>query len=176
MGFTGSVILANSRLPLDELDAIVERDDDLYIMIDFRDGWKLGGIFESAIENDAENMLAELVQATGMPAMTGYVIDSDCVDLKALSARSGPWRACLIRAVMADYSKSELGLPFESTFLPPEVATVKATAWAFEAGLEPDQEGLSALFADEEDDRDGLSEFHRLIQFLGVPGPGQRRY
>lgn len=154
VGFYGSVILARSSVRLDDLNAIVDRDDDLITMVDYQLGWKLGEILGEVLERDAEAFLRDLTAETGRPAMTGYVWGSDCVDLKALAPRSGFWRACLVPVVAAGYAKDELGLEFEETFLPPELAVARAANWAWEAGLTPDLQGLEAVFALQEVDHD----------------------
>lgn len=145
MGFWGSEILVRSARPLNELDAIASRDQGVEEIIRFADDWQWTQVAGLAIAEDAEAMLRDLVRETGAPALTGYVRDSDCIDLLGWAPQSGLWRACLSRSPMAVYLAEE-GQTLDSVFLPPAEAAECAAMWAVEAGLSPDRAALAELF------------------------------
>lgn len=150
MGFWGSEILARSKRPLDELDAITSRDQGIEEIVRFADDWQWTQVSGEAIVNDAEGMLRDLVRETGSPALTGYVLDSDCIDLVGWAPQSGLWRACLSRSAMAGYLADE-AQSLDSVYLPPAQAAERALNWAQEAGLTPDRVALRELFRQDDD-------------------------
>ena len=162
-------MLARSTEPLGHLDAISSCDDDLVGWTDFDDHWKLVMTSGPAIAENAPALVAELFQATGEPALTGFVLDSDCIDVYGFGGRSGLWRACLNRESMAGYLADESAGPLDATFPSAVEAARRAAAWALEAGLRPDEAGLVELFG--RDDRDLFVEgqFDELLVRLGVP-------
>ena len=171
MGYWGSVILARSPAPLDTVEAITSRDAGLENPEEYDGGWRAAETIGSSINITAPQMLFQLVEQTGAPALTGYVMDSDCVDLCGYGRQSGLWRACLARTAMADFYADQETDRFHDTFLHPNEAADRAAAWAREAGLDPDHAGLVELFARADDDLVGESEFDELRVLLGIRHP-----
>ncbi|HEY3717595.1 MAG TPA: hypothetical protein VGL39_23975 [Jatrophihabitantaceae bacterium] len=112
-------------------------------------------------------MLEDLVRETNAPALTGFVMDSDCVDVRALGATSGPWRTCVDRAAMSAYL-SEDGGNIDAQFLPAAGAAERAVAWAAEAGLPASSAGLELPFRDGHADPMAEDLFFELLDRLGV--------
>ncbi|MFI2616977.1 hypothetical protein [Streptomyces sp. NPDC018584] len=105
--------------------------------------------------------LANLVRATGSPAVMVSFHDSDVGFVEALTPDGGSWEGLLNREMAESYE-----IPLEH--FPLEPAVVGALAWSAAAGLTPDEEAIrhtltgSALFAEE------LAS--ALMVALGVPG------
>lgn len=168
MGFSGSLVLCRSSVGFEELAAVWSRDQGLVWSKLLGDGWRIGQWLGSGFADDAPEMLAALVAETGRPAMTGYVVDSDCVDVYGLGLATPRWRACLAREAMAGYLDED-EIELEQMFPDASTAAQQAAAWAREAQLVPDEEGLASLFARQEADLFAEDLFFDLVIHLGVP-------
>lgn len=164
MGFWGSYVVCRSGTPLDELQAVVERHDGIDEHEYPPGGWQVGRYPGPEPAGEGPVLLAELAKEAGVPALTGFVLDSDTVFVESFSARAGHWRSCLVREAAEAYCEDE---DFDAEFPRPEAAARFAVAWAREAGLTPDPPGLLEVFAVE--DTDFAEElFFRLLGRLGV--------
>lgn len=169
MGFSGSFVLCRSEADFQTLRAVCSRDEGLVWSTELGDGWRVGQWAGSAFADDASEMLIDLIAETGAPALTGYVTDSDCVDVNGLGLSTPPWRACLGRTATAHYLE-EVDLALDQVFPDPSTSARHAVAWAHDAGLVPHEEGLGGLFAVEEPDVLADDMFFDLLTNLGVPG------
>ncbi|MCX4974934.1 hypothetical protein [Streptomyces sp. NBC_00620] len=166
MGFWGSFVVCRSETPLDELSAVVERHDGIEEHWRRADGWQVGQYPGPELADDAPALLAELVEETGAPALTGFVLDSDAVHVEGFSVAGGHWKACLAREATEAYCEDD-DEDFDAEFPSPEAAARAAAAWASAAGRTPDMPGLAEVFAEE--DSDFAEElFFRLLDKLGM--------
>ncbi|MFD3620821.1 hypothetical protein ACFWWT_37430 [Streptomyces sp. NPDC058676] len=166
MGFWGSFVVCRSEIPLDGLQAVVERHDGIDEHEHRPGGWQIGRYPGPELADDGPPLLADLAEETGAPALVGFVLDSDTVFVEGHSAGGGYWRACLVRAAAEAYCEDDEE-DFDAEFPFPEAAARAAAAWAREAGLTPDPAGLLEVFAVE--DADFAEElFFRLLEKLGV--------
>jgi hypothetical protein len=176
MGFWGSFVLCRTDAALDEVAAIASRDEGLEEADHLGGGWQVGRYSGSFLADDADGMLNDLIAETGAPALTGFVLDSDCIDVHGRGSRSGHWHACLARASMARYVKED-GVDFDWEFLRPQAAADRAAAWAREARLDPDEPALLDVFSRPDGDLFAEPLFYALIRALGInestPPPAQ---
>ena len=149
MGYTGRIVVARSAEPLSGLDGAKVLTESAW-----PGGWR-----SAQLDGDLRGTLPALVAATGAPAITAFIIDSDVADVEAATPAGVNWHVYLHPEQADDYGAPEL----EQT--PAEVVEAALT-WATEAGLtangEAVQEALDAsnVFAEE--------TFHELLQALGV--------
>jgi hypothetical protein len=167
VGMWGSFVVCRSEQPLDDVTAIIERDDGLSGYWTGPSGWQVGEYPGSFIVDDAAQLLVDLVAETSAPALTGFVMDSDCVDIQAHASKSGSWRACLDRAAMASYL-AEDGTSLADRFLAPADAAQRARQWAEEAGLSASPYRLEHLFGDAHADPLAEDLFFGLLTALGL--------
>ncbi len=169
MGFWGSMVLGRSREPLDFLPSVRSTlgaaEGDSVVN---EHGWRVAEIAGIPGSTDPADLLARIATETGAPAMIGFVLDGDCVDLHAFAPETGLWRSCLVRSVMADYIADDGREKVNEVFLPPEAAARRATAWAVEAGLRPNRKALLKLFGATERDLVAETEFYRMVEHLGI--------
>jgi len=138
MGFWGSFLLCRSGQPLDEIEAINDRGAGPVWSRAFGSSWQVGQYLGEYILDDARALLEDLGRITGAPTLTGHVLASDCVDVRAYALKSAHFTACLDRQSMANYLE-EQGATLADRFLAPDAAVSKAISWANEGGLEPDR-------------------------------------
>ena len=167
MGFSGSMVVCRTDASLDDVQAITERDDGLDRETQLGNRWRVGTYFGRFIVDDAEAMLRELAAETGAPALTGFVIDSDCVEIDALGPDSGYWRACLAREAMAGHLTTD-GLRVDEEFPSPQDATTHALAWAGEAGLSADTDVLLDILRRGQADPLAEDLFFDFLHSLGL--------
>lgn len=165
MGFTGSFVVCRSDRALDEIEALTSRDDAVEWQTGFPSGWRVGRYPGTGIVQDVVGMLRDLVTETGAPALTGWVFDSDYVDVIGYGPQSGWWHVALAPDAADGYLADD-DIEFEDGFPDQEQAVERAEAWAREAGLQPDPSGLRKLFDAE---ADPLAEdlFTSLVEVLG---------
>ncbi|MFT3873147.1 MAG: hypothetical protein QM714_10945 [Nocardioides sp.] len=131
-------------------------------------GWQLGVFNGEDLLPERDVLLSELVEVTGAPALWGFVVDSDFVDLVMLGQRSGRVHVFL-GPESAEIFMDEFGLvgdesdeagpdleegeyvDLEEQFPDQVDATSKALAWAHEAGLSADAAAVAAVFTQEAD-------------------------
>jgi hypothetical protein len=105
-------------------------------------------------------VLSELVAATGAPAISAYVLDSDVADVQALTPDGQRWRTYLHPDVAESYGAPALSQT------PDEVLTA-ALEWSGQAGLTADadavRQALAAHYVGAE------NTFDELVTALGVP-------
>lgn len=167
MGFWGSFVLCRTEQPLDEIEIINDRDEGLEWSSSFESGWQVGQYPGNYILDDARALLEDLARLTGAPALIGFVLDSDCIDLRAYAPESGYFTACLDRESMAGYMADD-GAVLADRFLPPDAAVSKASTWANAAGLDPDRDALVRLFTTAEADPFAEDLFFELVTALGI--------
>ena len=167
MGFWGSLVLCRPGGEFGELDAIASRDESVTEVGRPGGDWRIGQGEDATLIDDAEAFLQDLVGESGAPALLGYVVDSDCVDVVALGTASGLWRSCLDRAAMQAYAEDG---PLDDSILVPDAAAERAAAWAAEAGLQPDLVALRSVFSRTGDELLAEALFFQLVDALGVAG------
>jgi hypothetical protein len=165
MGFWGSLVLCRPSGDLSEVEAIVSRDESVSEVAQPGGDWRIGQCEDTALIEDAEAFLRELVAESGAPAVLGYVLDSDCVDLVAMGAISGVWRSCLNREAMRAHDEDYL---LDESILHAEAAAERATQWAAEAGLQPNLPALLSVFSRTGDILFAESLFFELVDALGI--------
>lgn len=173
MGFWGSLVLCQSNAELGEIEAIVSRDESVTEIARPGGAWRIGQGEDIALIDDAAAFLGELVAECGAPALLGYVLDSDCVDVVALGTQSGLWRSCLDRTAMQAYADGE---PLDASILLPAPAAERAAQWALEAGLQPNLPALRNVFSSSGDELFAEALFFELVDALGTakaPAPTQ---
>lgn len=164
MGYWGYLVVGRSERPLAGLDAL-SGAKGMELRSEAPGGWQVWEYPSGDGEVGNMNVLAE---ETGVPALFGYVMDSDCVVVEAAAPASGAWTACLGRAAMAGYvGAGAEGLTLEDYFLDPSDAADRAVAWAAEAGHDVAPGPLVDVLTAE---ADPLAEnlFFRLLDRLGV--------
>jgi len=170
MGFWGSFVLARAEQEsLLDLPPVTSRSEGLEEEVRLGD-WRLGRFEGPELAQDAGALLADLVAATGAPALTAFVLDSDAVVVDGLSA-AGPWRACLAREAMRGYCEDD-GEDF-GIYPSATAAAAAAADWAREAGCTPDEQFLERVFATDEADLFAEDLFTSLLQALGLTGPAE---
>jgi hypothetical protein len=165
MGFWGSLVLCRPSGDLSEVEAIVSRDESVSEVAQPGGDWRVGQCEDTALIEDAEAFLRDLVAESGAPAVLGYVLDSDCVDLVAMGVASGVWRSCLNREAMRAYDEDYL---LDESVLHAEAAAERAAQWAAEAGLQPNLPALRSVFSRTGDVLFAESLFFELVDALGV--------
>ncbi len=149
MGYTGRIVVARSGQRLAEtLDAAVLDEKDL------GDGWQ-----SLQLDGDLRSANESLVDQTGAPALSAFIVDSDLADVSGQAPSGVRWRAYL-----HENKALQMGAPPLTTSRDEVVR--QALAWSAEAGL-PASEGAlrSALdahntFAEE--------TFDELLAALGL--------
>lgn len=166
MGFWGSLVLCRPSGHLSEVEAIASRDESVTETARPGGDWRIGQCEDTALIDDADAFLRDLVAESGAPALLGYVLDSDCVDLVAMGAVSGLWRSCLNREAMQSYAQDQV---LDESILRPEAAAERAALWAADAGLQPDLPAVLSVFSRAGDDvLFAESLFFDLVNALGV--------
>jgi hypothetical protein len=165
MGFWGSLVLCRPSGDLSEVEAIVSRDESVTEIAQPGGDWRIGKCEDTALIDDAEAFLRDLVAESGAPALLGYVLDSDCVDLVAMGAASGVWRSCLNREAMQAYAEDHA---LDESILHPGAAAERAAQWASEAGLRPSLPALLSVLSRTGDILFAESLFFELVVALGV--------
>ncbi|HEY9286867.1 MAG TPA: hypothetical protein VIT43_02475 [Candidatus Dormibacteraeota bacterium] len=160
MGYWGHLLLAWTKDPLaalTEARAFGEPEDERRLIED----WSL--LRAGHEPPDLRTALASVVQATRMPALVAYVLDSDCAVLEAQTPAGLRWTAVLNRATAeASYEGVADGV------LPVDQVMAGAIGWANEAGLKPDQQMLSRALTEQAVFVEDL--FDELLVGLGIPG------
>ena len=149
MGYTGRIVVARSAGPLSGLDGA-----EVLTGSAWPGGWR-----SAQLDGDLRGALPMLVAATGAPAITAFIIDSDVADVEAATPAGGHWHVYLHPEQADDYGAPEL----EQT---PDEVVAAALAWAAEAGLTADDTAVrTALEA-----TNVLAEetFHELLVALGL--------
>ncbi|MEV6602754.1 hypothetical protein [Kutzneria sp. NPDC051319] len=154
MGFTGSLILARTLVPLSELDPLVGQEVELVGHRD--DQWQLAAVDGHA--PDTPGWAAALVDTTTAPVLIAVVDDSDSALLLAASPGGHGWITVLNapagsagRAAMADTRAMT-------------AIAEQAVAWAVEAGHTSDTEAvLDALCAADRDNRAADTAFSEAL-------------
>jgi hypothetical protein len=173
MGFWGSLVLARTAgASLLNFESIASRSEGLDSE-DVRGPWRLGVFPGGELESAAPELHLELMEETGAPVLTAFVLDSDCAMIEAAGPATGFWRSCLARSAMRAYEddSNDGDETFDALFLPPEQAAEAAAAWAAEAGYDVDRDLLRVLFETEPE----LFVHGLLQQFvdaLGIPSIG----
>ena len=150
MGLWGSFILGRADRPLLALHALEQYGGRLKRCEERQGGWQVWLLSGEPVLDDPKPLLADLTKETGAPALTGFVMDSDCVAVEALGRTGGLWRACLDRESMAAYL-AEDGQQVDDWFLQPGDAAARAVGWAAEAGYAVAVEPLLEVLKDEAD-------------------------
>lgn len=164
MGYWGSLIVVNSRQPLNEFSDFTHARQ-LELLQERGGNWRIWSLEGTDSLDDAD--LGRLVDLTGMPVLVGFVMDSDCLVLEGRTKNQDTWRSCLDRQSMAAYM-AENGQVLEDWFLSPEEAADSAVAWARDAGFAVTREGLIEVFKERADPYvEDL--FQKLLKRLGIP-------
>lgn len=164
MGMWGSYVVIRSELDIGDITSIARRSEGLEWSEDRRDGWQIGMYLGTDMSDDSEALLAEVVEETGAPALTGFVMDNDAVLVEARSPLSLLWRRCLAR----DFFEAELS---ESghLFVEPDQAVNLGMEWGAAAGLTGDRSTLLEVFNASGNDPDAVNLFFDMLSALGVP-------
>ncbi|GAA2568904.1 hypothetical protein GCM10010435_48460 [Winogradskya consettensis] len=125
MGYTGRILVARTGKPFEGANLLHE--------IDLGNGWRW-----AQLDGDARGALAALVEESGRPALSAYVMDSDVADVEALSPSGSGWHTYLHPDTAAEFGAPELEESADEVLM-------QALAWAAEAGLIPDPEAIRAL-------------------------------
>lgn len=164
MGYWGSLIVVNSRQPLNEVSDFTGARK-LEILQERGRNWRIWSLEGNDSLDDDD--LGRLVDLTGMPVLVGFVMDSDCLVLEGHTKYQNTWRSCLDRQSMAAYM-AENDQTVEDWFLSPEEAADHAVIWARDAGLTVTREGLIEVFK-ERADLYVEDLFQKLLKQLGIP-------
>jgi hypothetical protein len=142
MGFTGSLILAHTPVPLTELDPLAGQDVELVGRRD--DHWQLAAVDGHA--QDTPGWAAALVDATTTPVLIAVVDDSDTALLLADSPGGHQW-ITVLNAPADSAGRAAVADTRAMTAI-----AEQAVAWAAEAGqtvaTEPVLEALRAADRD----------------------------
>lgn len=116
---------------------------------EFDGGWTLWRFPASDVAEEPHDLLDGLVTATGQPALTAYLLDSDQLDIAGFSWPHGLWRALApptrpIDERLLEHFEEE---PDPADRLGHVEATAAALAWASVAGKSGDRAALHGLFA-----------------------------
>jgi hypothetical protein len=177
MGFTGSYVVCRCPQGIAEFEAITEYDDGCEWSTAYDDGWQVGQWPGEQIALGGRALITELAEATGRPAIMGYVYDSSCVFLDAATDLTTVWRACLARdvarAVISEEDLSWLGFRQGESLdaaglLDARAATVAAVWFADRAGTTPSVEALDALFTTTRPSGPADEMFFELLTALGI--------
>ncbi|UQU67630.1 hypothetical protein COUCH_15730 [Couchioplanes caeruleus] len=143
MGYTGRILVARTG-PFP--GALFEQE-------------RAGGWRWIQLDGDVPGALGELVEATGTPAISAFVLDSDVADVQALTPHGQRWRTYLNPDVANRFGAPPLSMT-------PDEVLRAAISWAAEAGLTADavavREALEAHHVEAEE------AFEDLITALGV--------
>jgi hypothetical protein len=166
MGFWVSFVLVRGQRSVLEWPALAEYEDSLGHE-EQHGPWLLARFEGGDLEGHGEALIPDLAQESGAPALMGFVLDSDAVELDACSASGGYWRACLVRNVMRGYCEdddSDFGV-----YLLPSAAVAAAASWAKDAGLTSQLPALETVFAVEEAEMfEAENVFFDLLRALGL--------
>jgi hypothetical protein len=152
MGYTGRIVVARSGQRLTEtLDAAVLDEKDL------------GGGWQSLqLDGDLRSATQVLVDQTGAPALSAFVVDSDLADVSGQTPSGVRWRTYL-----HENAALQLGAPPLTTS--PDEVVRQALAWSAEAGLTASEGALrAALQAHNTFAEETLDE---LLAALGLLAP-----
>lgn len=154
MGFSGRVVLARgyawaaggSVSGADVLDRT-----------EFAGGWTA-----VTFDGDPRLPLARLVAATAAPALSAFVMDSDCADVTAATPAGLSWHAYLHEDMALSYGAPTLAGSADDVL-------DLAMAWAIEAGRTPDRNALAAALATNEVFvEDTLDSLFAALGFVGA--------
>jgi hypothetical protein len=148
MGYSGRILVARTGGPYAGPAPVLWEDDR-------GSGWRW-----IQLDGDAPGALGELVAATGAPAISAYVLDSDLADVEALTPDGQRWRTYLHPATAESYGAP----PLSQT---PDEVLQAALEWSGQAGLAGDADAVrQALVAHHTEAEEALGE---LVAALGVP-------
>lgn len=173
MGFTGSLILARTPVPLTELDPVAGQEAELVGRRD--DQWQLVAVNGHA--SDTPGWAAALVDATTAPVLIAVVSDSDTALLLADSPGGHRWITVLNapadsvgRAAVAD-TRAMTAIAEEAVAWAAEAGQTAATDAVLEALRVADRENRAAdkAFSDAAGDVEAMSAVIRSqISFIEV--------
>ena len=144
MGFTGSLILARTPVPLSELDPLAGQEVELVGRRE--DQWQLAAVDGHA--SDTPGWAAALVDATAAPVLIAVVDDSSTALLVADSPGGHQW-ITVLNAPAGSAGRAAVADTRAMTAI-----AETAVAWAVEAGHATDTEAvLEALCAADRDNR-----------------------
>ncbi|MET8152374.1 hypothetical protein ACIBSW_01800 [Actinoplanes sp. NPDC049668] len=122
---------------------------------EFGAGW-----WSVQLDGDSPGALKGLVAATGAPAVSAFVLDSDCAEVEGLSPAGVSWRTYLHRDTAEGYGAPALEQSDEEI-------TRQALAWSAEAGLAADPGALRDAF--EATNVFAEETLDELLAALGIP-------
>jgi hypothetical protein len=180
VGFTGSYVACRCPGDIGELEVLTDCDDGCEWSARYPNGWQVGQWPAQQVALGGSSLMSDVAEATGAPALMGYVHDSSWILLDAATDTTVTWRACLAREPAAATPREEdlswLHLPPDQSLaqagiLSPPHATNAAMDWATRAGTSASREALDALFnlAVHNGPVDGL--FFELLIALGAIAP-----
>ena len=170
MGFAGSFVVVRSSVDLDEISALSDRCQGGLVWSEQRPGgWEIGRYSGMELVNDSVAVLDDLVEQTGAPALTGFVLDSDATVVEAKAPGADLWRGILARWFIG-----EMGVD-DSYFPDPDEAAALGVEWSRAASLVADEDALKSVFENEGGFVFAGSElFFDLVAALGIPqGEGE---
>ena len=153
MGYTGRILVARTVTSPAGSSAVAA---EVLHAREFGAGW-----WSVQLDGDSPGALERLVAATGAPALSAFVLDSDCADVEGLTPSGVKWRAYLHPDTAESYGAPALDQSEEEI-------TRQALAWAAEAGLAAERGALrdvleaTSTFAED--------TFDELLGALGIPG------
>jgi hypothetical protein len=156
MGYTGRILLARTGRSLAGSPAL--GGADILDETEHGDGW-----WRAQLEGDPRGAVAAPVTATGAPAVSAYVLDSDCADVEGRGPGGAHWHTYLHPETAAEFGAPDLDQPADEV-------TRQAVAWSAEAGLTADAEAVRAVLGVHQVFvEDTLVD---LLDALGVPRSG----
>ena len=167
MSITASYGVCRSEVAIEELSAYTHYDDWCEWSDSYRDHWQVGMWPGTDLTDSADQVLADVVNATQAPSLLSLVVESDYVVLwgRDTSATTA-WRACLCRSAAAAHLQDEG--PLDAYFLPADAAAERALQWAQSANLVPSPPALAALLATDDDERPAEAAFFDFLGALGL--------
>ena len=141
VGFWGSFVVARTVGTMLDLEAVTDLSEGV-IFEEKHGSWLIGQFEDNEVAEASAELLPELVDVTRAPALTALVFGSSAAFVFGFSPLQGMWAVVIAPdAMRAHFEDSSL------QFHPAQVAAEKASGWAREAGLEPDEQALVEVFA-----------------------------
>jgi hypothetical protein len=166
VGFTGSYLVLRTPGSALDLAAVCDRTEDLEDEHRYGD-WVIAVLLGTDLVEDVEELLEELAEETGAPALTAFVFDSDTADVRGYSEQRGHWCGALpregMRRVCEDHDDD-----FDDMFNSAQETAAEAARWADAAELPRSLQKLERAFATDEVELFVSSLLDELWDALGV--------
>ena len=171
MGWSGSYVLAAGEQAV--LDRLGEADEEDSYVAPTAPAirWFAASFDDEDLFWEREEVLDDLVRATGLPVLVGLCLDSDFLGLVGLAPDGARWSGAVDLAAAREYRREGLEEGYDVVvpeFDETAAAAAGCVAWARAAGLMPDEQRLRLLFAPREWEQPADMYWSDLIEAVGL--------